>query len=256
MLPHQFIARREEFPVLYFPLGPLEWHGPHLAPGMDTLNAEAVAIGLANRLGGVVYPALYMGSERYRSPEFMEMLCLDPDKHANNLGMDFSAGEVVPSVYFMEDVFAIVLREHLRKLMEHKYKVILIISGHGAESHMEIIRRVADEFNRFYPQTTVLTRMAIAAGPDDNGIGHANKLETSLLMHIAPDSADVSQLPDLPERLRTADTAIVDPETFCGNNPDNFVIHDPRNATVEYGRESLERAIDILSNTVLKALRR
>jgi len=255
LLPHQFFARRAECPVLYFPLGPLEWHGVHISPGMDALNAEAVAEELARRTGGVVYPTLYMGSERYHTEEFVEKLRIDPVKYTNSLGMDFGSGEVVPSVYFTEDVFAIALREHLRKLMELDFKVILILSGHAAQPHMEIIKRIADEFNRFNPQTTIIVRVAISAGKDDKGVGHANKLETALLMHIAPDSVDISQLPAKPEKLRTADTAIADPETFENKNPDNYVIHDPRDADAEYGRKAFERAVAEFGSLITDALK-
>jgi len=50
------------------PLGPLEWHGPHLPLGVDALNAEAVAWRVAQEVGGVVLPALYVDTERERPP--------------------------------------------------------------------------------------------------------------------------------------------------------------------------------------------
>jgi creatinine amidohydrolase len=41
--PDEILAERGRCPVVYQPIGPLEWHGPHLPMGTDPLHAEAVA---------------------------------------------------------------------------------------------------------------------------------------------------------------------------------------------------------------------
>ena len=48
-------------PVAYFPLGTLEYHGPHLAIGNDALKAEAICERACARTGGVLVPPLYWG---------------------------------------------------------------------------------------------------------------------------------------------------------------------------------------------------
>ena len=45
-------------PIVYLPIGPLEWHGPHLPLGTDPLQAESLAIAVAQQVGGVVHPTL------------------------------------------------------------------------------------------------------------------------------------------------------------------------------------------------------
>ena len=65
--PDEILAERQRCPVIYLPLGPLEWHGPHLPFGTDPLQAEHTALLLAEKLGGVVHPTLYIGTERERS---------------------------------------------------------------------------------------------------------------------------------------------------------------------------------------------
>ena len=55
MRPGEFLEERERFSVAYLPVGPLEWHGPHMPFGTDPLNAQAVARGVAERIGGVVF---------------------------------------------------------------------------------------------------------------------------------------------------------------------------------------------------------
>jgi creatinine amidohydrolase len=41
--PHEILEEKERFSVAYLPIGPLEWHGPHLPIGTYPLNAEATA---------------------------------------------------------------------------------------------------------------------------------------------------------------------------------------------------------------------
>lgn len=59
MRPHQVVERRTACPVLYIPIGTIEWHGPHNPLGADTLQAEGLAIERAGRGGGLVFPPLY-----------------------------------------------------------------------------------------------------------------------------------------------------------------------------------------------------
>ena len=41
--PDEIVAEMGEVPLVYFPLGPLEWHGPHLPLGTDFLNVHRIA---------------------------------------------------------------------------------------------------------------------------------------------------------------------------------------------------------------------
>lgn len=50
----QIVARREDCPIAYIPIGTLEWHGVHNPVGADTLQAEGIAIRCAEKGGGLV----------------------------------------------------------------------------------------------------------------------------------------------------------------------------------------------------------
>ena len=52
MRPAQIVERRRRCPVVYLPIGPLEWHGPHLPMGTDGIHAHRVAVEVARRVGG------------------------------------------------------------------------------------------------------------------------------------------------------------------------------------------------------------
>ncbi|NMA66992.1 MAG: creatininase family protein [Clostridiaceae bacterium] len=56
--------RRLEFPVVYIPLGTLEWHGLHNPMGADGLQAETLTIRCAKKGGGLVFPTVYYGESR------------------------------------------------------------------------------------------------------------------------------------------------------------------------------------------------
>jgi creatinine amidohydrolase len=64
--PGEILAAREQCPLAYVPVSPLEWHAPHLPIGTDALHAGAIAEQLALRTGGVVLPTFYWGTERER----------------------------------------------------------------------------------------------------------------------------------------------------------------------------------------------
>lgn len=55
--PADLDAVRAAAPVAYLPWGGLSWHGPHLPLGSDTIVAEAVAERCARRTGGALLPA-------------------------------------------------------------------------------------------------------------------------------------------------------------------------------------------------------
>lgn len=62
MRPDQIDAARRERAAIYLPFGALEWHGYHNPVGLDCLKAHEQLVGLAQRVGGVVYPPVYFGA--------------------------------------------------------------------------------------------------------------------------------------------------------------------------------------------------
>lgn len=61
--PEEFIERINNFPVAYLPLGTLEWHGMHLPLGADGLQSKGVFKRLADEIGGIVLPMLFLGPD-------------------------------------------------------------------------------------------------------------------------------------------------------------------------------------------------
>lgn len=254
--PAEILAEKARFPVAFQPIGPLEWHGPHLPYGTDPLHAEEVAIRTAQQLGGVVIPTLYWGAERERTPQSLQDLGFQGDEWI--VGMDFPANSM-KSLYSMEDVFAMVVRARLELLIDQGYKLIVIVNGHGAANHIAALQRLAKEYTA-HGSAHVLFTIAFDARADGTySIGHADALETSLMLAIQPESVDVSALPALPDPLNNIDWGIVDGETFGGEPTPDHTLRpeaDPRlNSSAEQGETALKGDVVRLSKQVHEALK-
>lgn len=62
MRPGQVDAAKARCPAIYVPFGSIEFHGRHNVLGLDALKAHAQLVLLAQRVGGVVHPPMYLGT--------------------------------------------------------------------------------------------------------------------------------------------------------------------------------------------------
>jgi creatinine amidohydrolase len=253
--PDEIVAERERCPVIYLPIGPLEWHAPHLPFGTDALNAEAAARSVAEQVGGVVLPTLFCGTERERNPKMCQDLGFPADSYI--VGMDFPAN-AIPSLYYREEFFALLVRETLDRVIRLGYKLVVIVNGHGAANHMETLRRLSKEFSALSPARVLFTVAFPVNARFAHSIGHADVGEASVMMALQPESVDLGQLPPLDRPLRNVDYAIVDSETFDGSPTPDYTVRegaDPRrHASAAWGREIMEQTAQEISEIVRAAL--
>jgi len=165
MRPAQLEKALRDFPVIYVPFGPIEWHGRHLPLGNDALKAHAILVKTAEQFGGAVYPPVYF-HEGFR----LEFL--------------------VP-----------VLTDLFQRLKKTGFRVILGVSGHNVQGQIDMINKalapvVADR--------TVagegLWEITLSRG-DESNTDHAAKWETSNMMFLYPDLVDMSALGNGPLAL-------------------------------------------------------
>jgi len=250
--PSQVVAAREECPLVFLPLGPLEWHGPHLPLGTDPLNAQEVSLRLAREVGGVVLPPLFLGTERERRPEMLCSIGFAGDEYI--VGMDFP-GLPMRSLYCPEEVLAIVVRWWLEMLVSQGYRLVVLVNGHGADNQIETLQRLATEFTNTHP-ARVLLLMPTPRTPGDyfNG-SHATRMETAVMQRLT-ESVALEELPDGP--LHNTELAVVDELTFMGQpTPDHTVRaeDDPRLATPEEGERRLRTIVSDLAEVLRAELR-
>jgi len=260
MLPHMLRAEMEKVPLVFLPLGPIEWHGPHMAVGMDPLNAEHVAMGLAQCVGGVVLPTLYAGTERDRDPATLKSLGFRGDEYV--VGMHFPPiKNLFKSFYFPEELFSMMVRGYIESCIAAGYRYIFIVNGHGAVNHVAVLTRLCAEFSN--ERDNVRVAFAISFPKEYiriGAIGHASGHETSLMMHYHSAAIDLKQLPPRDEKLHYNDFGIVDGGGFCGKPGADYALpahDDPRiDCSAEKGREIYEQTVEELAADVRKCIGR
>jgi creatinine amidohydrolase len=246
--PSQLIAERARAALVFLPVGPLEYHGPHLPVGTDPLVASNVARAACRRLGkGVVMPALFWGTERERPEWMLESLGMEPGSWV--VGMDFPTA-TWKSQYAPEHVFGLLVATQLEMLIACGYRVIVLVNGHGATNHLLTLERLS----RCYSATTpclVTGIPPVPTEPPEEGFGgHADRWETSLMLHLqegmpgAQPVVDLAELPPLPAPLRYREFSVVDGHGFSRHpDPEKIVREDPRSATARDGAVFFEDAV-------------
>ncbi len=251
--PDEISEERDRCPIVYLPIGPLEWHGPHLPFGTDPLQAEHTALALADKIGGVVHPTLYIGTERERPESLLRDLGFNGDEWI--VGMDFPANRE-HSYYYSEDIFAVIVRFTLEQLVQHKYRLIVLVNGHGATNQIQQLQRLASEYTQRGPAKVLYTfDLDIEQDVD---AGHATITETSAILALNNERVNLDKLPPLGQPLRNIEFAIVDAPTFSGRPLADHTVHtqaDPRLATPELGMQHFEKTVDRLAAVILKELR-
>ena len=144
MVPAELLEAVKGRSLVYLPVGSMEWHGPHMGMGMDTINAHAVALEAARRTGGVVMPPLYIGTETPRSPETLRKLGFLGDERI--VGMDFPQNSVA-SFYWPPDLFEAIIRQQAQMLIEMGFSPLLISERLGYED----IKTTLQTYSHLYP---------------------------------------------------------------------------------------------------------
>ena len=161
----------EETPIVFLPVGCMEYHGPHLPLGVDMLTADAMCHQTAAITGGVVLPPLWLASGVLPLPH---------------------------SITVDTAVLRAAVRPILRQLAEGGFKVMVVFSGHGALDHLHVLREETDRVMEEFPDVNALTTVwnelnAIMAGDIHD---HGAKVETSYLMEFHPHTVDLTTLED------------------------------------------------------------
>lgn len=248
--PGEIQAEKERCSIVYLPIGPLEWHGPAMPYGTDPLLAQEVARAAARRLGGVVMPTVFFGTERERPAYILEAKGFENPEDMYVLGMDVPANSM-KSFYAREDIFAITIREHLRLLTQQGYKLIVIVNGHGAWGQRSTLDRLAVEFSHETDSRVLYYMLDIFTPEFQPDFGHGTLMETSMVRCICDENVDLGALPPRDVPLKYTDWGIADDSVFEGRrSPNDSVVLDPRDATVELGKTCFDNALNNLCRQV------
>ena len=242
--PEEIRDQMQRCPVVFLPLAPLEWHGPHLPYGADPLIASELALRLADRLGGLVHPCLFLGTERERDPATLRNLGFSGTEWI--VGMDFPANSL-PSLYLPEEVLAIVVRHQIVLLQKMGFQHVVLVNGHGGRNHVAALKRLGAEISA----EGRCDVHYVFTFPDGAGTWsrrhHASTDETAVMLRLHPEAVRQAALPPPGEPIRARDFAVVDEAAFEGrSSPEGTLTEDPRTATAALGERHLAAAIEAI----------
>ncbi|MFW5856598.1 MAG: creatininase family protein [Planctomycetota bacterium] len=232
--PSEIRARRDACPIVYIPIGTLEWHGPHLPVGADTLQAEGLAVRCAERGGGLVFPPLYYGESR--SESLVDANHEDAGRVAETLGLSAEHFGVDRQPFSpMEQAlhYERLLVHILAEAMSLGFRVGILVAGHYPL--IDHARAAVLRFNKWRPARYggMLAWACLDykfledtyAGAGD----HAAGWETAHLLHLTPEAVDLDSLPPKGTPVLAVSGAL-----------------DPRDATAAFGAETLDAAAEII----------
>jgi creatinine amidohydrolase len=228
LLPHEFRQRLAQRPVAYLPLGTLEWHGEHLPLGSDGIISEGLMARCARELGGVVMPPIHLGPDRAR---------LEPDGSLLQ-GMDYADTTTPPrqldgSCYCVPQGFFLALIDEIVGQLKRAGFEVIFADGHGP-SRSSWCAHLEERQSRF--GIRLLGATSEVHGEWLSQIDHAARNESSLVMALRPDLADLAQL--------DADRSIW-PQGVGGQ--------DPRDATPAHGEECLTKSLAVVRRLLEEA---
>lgn len=207
MLPQEFRNAQAKLPILFMPLGTVEWHGEHNALGLDSLKAHELLVRTAARAGGgVVHPPLYGGMG----------------------GLDKPATVIMEPEMAWENVMLRTwLEQYCYEFHRNGFKAIILLTGHYGHNQQIVIRETAVRMSE-------RLRIPVFGSPeywlalDEGYLGdHAGIGETSLLWDLHPELVQI-------ERIRQ------DPDYSIGGIIEN-------GSSPELGRRYADRIVERLS---------
>jgi creatinine amidohydrolase len=221
------------------PIGSLEQHGPHLPLSTDTIIAEHIAEQVAKRCSNTsLMPPIPLGCSSEHIG-FAGTMSLQPETLMNII-LDIS-----------------------HSLMKSKLDKVFIINGHGGNK--AIVDVAVTKIKEKLPEMHVYSFTIIdivkrkfdeIRNSDKRLVGHADEIETSLMLAIQPEVVDMSKAvreePSLPRPLsfELEELARI---SFAWNSREvtkSGVIGDARPASLETGRILLGFAIETISQSI------
>ena len=186
MFPDSIEAAFAACPVVYFPYGMCEPHGPQNALGLDGLKAHALACGAAQEHGGIVAPPDYWHIHEIGGYGLWASRMIGEVERK-------WLSSVPPAVHFKNVCY------HVRAADSLGFHAAILLTGHYGPNWMDLKKLIE------LLQPHVGTRLyglpdfeANEPGFDGDGSSkgdHAGKVETSLLMALEPSCTDLSRLP-------------------------------------------------------------
>jgi len=232
LIPKEFRDRIKKSPVAYLPLGTLEWHGEHLPLGSDGLQSRYFFEKLAQRVGGIVLPMLFLGPDK--AIETPDNVYYGMDIHG------FPENEyrkLEGSAYWVSDtLFFSIICAILEQLARTGFKIV-VAHGHGPSTCF--FKKHREEWEKKYG-----LKLFVCWSDDesDGFLGlqtdHAAVNETSLMMYMYPQLVHMENISNRAEW----------PIAVWGEDPRIIASRQLGKKAIEI---QLERMSDIISSALI-----
>jgi creatinine amidohydrolase len=226
------------------PVGAVEQHGPHMAMNTDITIPTEIALEVARRINAIVAPTIAYGYKSIQRSGGGNHFCGTTSLDGNTV--------------------ICLVRDILRELARHGARRVVLLNGHFENSYFLLegadlaIRDLAainiDKFEvltlsywDFIEGDTLLK--VFPDGFQGWAIEHAGVLETSLMLHLCPQSVDMSLAP---ENVHTAFPPYDILPPVPGLTPPGGCLASPVNASSAKGRLLFETAVSGIVNMLQK----
>ena len=237
LTPQEFRERIAAAPVAYLPLGTIEWHGEHLPLGSDGLQSKHFFESLAEKVGGIVLPMLFLGPDTHETHEGFDYYGMDCGNFVKGEQYQYPHQQLTGSAYWVEDsTFGVIVEATLLQLKRAGFKIV-VMHGHGPSTIY-----TSKHFQE-WEQKYGLRFFNCWGDQDAEGKGimvdHAAMNETSLVMAMRPELVQMENLP-----------------TDLNQWPLGVGGKDPRiHASKELGEEIIRIQLDRMTELLRQALR-
>jgi len=183
--PKEIEAAMSKRPLIYIPLGTIEWHCYHLPVGFDAFSAHFLSLRAAACTGGLVMPPFYIGTGGGHGHFPWTIMAKSED---------------------LKPMFETVLK----RLPDFGVKQAVLVSGHFPDAQVEFVQTLSKTCS------TKDFRIDVAAPSLANDIlaqkgDHAARFETGLMLGLAPEHVYLDRLPDLDTHPDNLETRMTDP---------------------------------------------
>jgi creatinine amidohydrolase len=227
----EIAAQFKKNPLVIFPAGSVEQHGPHLPTGTDIFASVVIGEEVARRMDGLVLPSVPFG--------------------VTPMHMPFEG-----TISFSPETYIAVVEEVCASTAKHGAKYLLVINWH--EGNIPSLAIAAESLHRDHGMT-VLTAQAcyVAAemyGRDMGGLTHGGEIEAHAVLAYRPELVHLDRIEqssdhghgrkwDKLRRTRSFQPVLTDIRTIA---PTGWY-GSPERATAEKGRRMLEGVADSIA---------
>jgi len=173
----EIAAQFKKHPLVIFPAGSVEQHGPHLPTGTDIFAANVISHAVAEYMDGLVLPGGPLGVTPMHMP-YEGTITLSPETYMR------------------------VVTETCASTAEHGARYLLILNWH--EGNIAPLAIAAETLHREFGMTVCTVQACYVAaemfGPQCNGLTHGGEIEALAVLAHRPDLVHLDRIGNSSDR--------------------------------------------------------